>query len=256
VGARGGADRFGLDVNLLLVPYEVGPLHDSMRLRKCARQRLDVVRDGQFLEYARGLQRIQNRFERLYFQLDVAERLLEPLAIVRGNKRDRFLAVSYHLCGETRLIVLDEVNHVLAGDVVRGDANHLSPIKRGVEAHLLDQPMRDGGANSSAPHLAGKLNVVQVEGSAADLVRAVHPLRRAAYCLAGGEALFTHRPNLRCRRSREQHFAIRRRAQTTNRATASYSRRPGTACTRDEATIRSRRLTSSRPASLNPSRAH
>src|SRR5215472_14202462 len=78
------------------------------------------------------------------------------------------------------LIADDQMNDVLAGDVLRGDARDARPVERLVEPHASDPTVGDGRADGAAPELTGEVNVVQVECSAGDFVDAVEARRRTS----------------------------------------------------------------------------
>jgi len=95
----------------------------------------------------------------------------------------RFICMSISMMphqpiGQARLVILDQMDHVFAGDVARGYPRDAGPIERRIEAHLLDETVRDARANGAAPQLGGELHVVQVERSAGNLFLSVDAGRR------------------------------------------------------------------------------
>src|SRR5260370_24346121 len=119
------------------------------------------------------------------------KRLFQLLAMRAGDQRDRLLAVPAGVVRERGLVVLDEVNDVLAGDVRGGDPNHVRPVEARVPGDAADAAVRDVRAHRAAPQLAGEGEIVEIPRPAGDLVRPVLARRRAAHC-AGLELDLLH----------------------------------------------------------------
>ncbi len=173
VFARHGADGIGLDVHLLLMADEVRALDDSVGVGESLGESVGAALESKLLEHLRRLEGIQHCLQWLDLHPDVGQRLLESLSIGRSQQGNRLLAVSNDAFRQTRLIVLDQVDHVLSGNIPGRHAGDSGPIESGVKLQLADAPVGHAGAHGPAPKLAREAEVVEVEGPASHLVQAV-----------------------------------------------------------------------------------
>ncbi len=179
VGPRHRSDGLRLDVHLLLVADAVGALDDAMRAERRGQpfgRLLNPIR----LEEVGREQRIEHRRQLLDLHPNVQQRLFQLLAVGAGDERDRLLAVAHDFGSEHRLVVLDEVDDVVARDVRRGDAHDVRPIERRVPDDGADLPVRHLRPHRPPPQLVRKGQVVEVPCAARHLVRAVLARRRPA----------------------------------------------------------------------------
>jgi len=164
--------RLVLDVQLLLVTDPVHALEDEVGLGEA---RGDIALRNLVLgEHVVRLLRVEHRRERLGDELDPALELAQRLPVRRGQQRDRLgvmpdLATDRH---EQRLVVLDQADDVLAGDVRRGGEDHLRPVDVGVRLDREQLRARLGRADGDAVPGAGEDEVVGVLRGAGQLRRA------------------------------------------------------------------------------------
>ena len=177
VVAGHGDHRVVLDVQLLLVAHPVLALDHQGR---AGQRRFDVA--GLDLEMGEDLaaqQRIEDRLERLGAQRHVGDRLAQERPVGRRDEGDRLGVVADLVDGQDRLVVLDRVDDVRAGNVGGRDDHDPRPVERRIELHA-DQPgARLGRADRLAVPRAGKDQVVGVQGRPGQLGRTLAPERRA-----------------------------------------------------------------------------
>src|SRR5215471_10214481 len=108
--------------------------------------------------------------------------------------------MAHHPVRQTGLVVLDQVNDVIAGDVLGDDARDARPVERIVEPHACDPTVGNRRADGAAPELAGELNVVEIESSSGDFVDAIEARRRTSDDPHRFEPTLGHPPKL-CHRT-------------------------------------------------------
>ena len=131
VGARRGDDALGLEVHVLLVAGEIGALDDRGGRGEggVGVAAVDVVLGDDVV--GRG-QHVGHGRQRLREQPDVVAS--GPCEGERGgcDQSHRLTDVADLVRDQDRLIVLHEVDHVLAGDVGPGEDHHATPVEAGV----------------------------------------------------------------------------------------------------------------------------
>ena len=109
---------------------------------------------------------------------------------IRGRKQDERLGVMLDLAAdrdEDGLIVADEADDVVAGDVGRGDDGDLRPVERGVEIDADKSRVGIGRADRRPEPGAGEDEVVGVLRGAGQLVGALAAQRSVDAGTAGGD---------------------------------------------------------------------
>src|SRR5262249_3154824 len=106
----------------------------------------------------------------------------------------------HHPARQTGLVVPDQMNDVIARDVLRGDARDARPVECIVEPHASDPAVGNRRADGAAPELAGEVNVVEVESSPGDFVDAIEARRRTSDDPHRFEPTLGHPPKL-CHRT-------------------------------------------------------
>jgi hypothetical protein len=127
-------------------------------------------------------QRVEDWFERLRAQLHAALGFTQRLTIRRGQERHRLGLVADLVLDQDRLVVGDEADDVVAGDVLRGQHDHFRPVELGVEVDTEEAGVRLGRADRVAVPGAREDHIVGIEGSARQLGRALAPKRGHARC--------------------------------------------------------------------------
>ena len=97
---------------------------------------------------------VEHGGQRLDARLDRVRAAARELLGRRGDERDRLVDVHHVRADrdERRLVVLDQRDHVLAGDVGSGDDRDLRPVERGIEVDRLEHAVRDRRAHRVAPY--------------------------------------------------------------------------------------------------------
>ena len=167
--AGDGDHRLVLDVELLLVPDAIDALDDELGgLHRFGRV---AALDGVVGEFAVGLERVERRRQPLGSQPDVALRLAQRRPVGGRDQRAGLglvadLAAHRH---EHGLVVVDQADDVLAGDVVGGHDDHALPVERVVELDPQQARVRLGRANRRAEPGAGEHEIVGVLRLAGEL---------------------------------------------------------------------------------------
>ena len=172
--------RVVLDVELLLVADAVRSLEHEIGLREA---RVEVAgRDLVMGEDVVAYERVEDGGEFFRPHGDPAAGGPQRLAIGGGQEQER-LCVVLDLAAdryEDRLIVADETDDVVAGDVPRGDDGDLRPVERGVEVDR-DEPGVGVGRTDRRPEPgAGEHEIVGVLRLARKLVGALAAERGSA----------------------------------------------------------------------------
>ena len=197
--ARVGDHPVRLDVELLLRAGLVFALDDDLGLGPrgvdvAAGDEValeDVVLAPDDLAAGERFDRVEDGGHRLDVDGDVTPRLLEQQPIGVREEDDRLLGVIDPGVGEVRLIVGDQRDDVLAGNVAGANDGELVPRKRGIEANLADRAARDRAPDGRAVQHPGQRQVVDVAGLARDLGAPFFPGNRSTdRC---------HRVRYRCR---------------------------------------------------------
>ena len=167
-----GDHALRLDVELLLVADPVGSLDDQVRLGE---PRLEVTPGDVVLgEDVVGREQVRDGRERLGAQPDVIA------SGVRQGKRgcrdqgDRLSEMADLVRREDRLVVLHEVDDVLAGHVRGRQDDHPAPVEGGVPLDPEQAGVRFGGAYRAAMPRPGDEEVVRVPRSAQQLGNGIH----------------------------------------------------------------------------------
>ncbi len=87
-----------------------------------------------------------------------------------GEQHDGFIAMIHASVGKAGLVVEDEVNVILAGNVEGGHDGELGPVDARIEVDGANEAARDGAANGGAVPHAFALDVVHIAGAAEQLV--------------------------------------------------------------------------------------
>ncbi len=176
VVARYGDHGLVLDVELFLVADTVGPLDDQVGLGEAG---VDVALGKlEVSELLPRFERIEDRRQRLRAEADASSGPAQRGAIGRGDERDRFGVVADLGRDERRLIVRDETDHVLAGDVGGGHDDHLRPVEVRIEVDAEQAGMGLGGADGRAVPGTRDDEVISVFRGAGQFLRAFTPTRR------------------------------------------------------------------------------
>ena len=189
-----------LDVQLLLVAAAVLALDDHVGAGKpgveiTARDRdrlhhVVVAVDDRLLR--ERLLDSEHRLLGLVLDADGPNRRFHALGVFVREEQDRLLRVPHLFHRQQRLIVLDQRDEVLAGDVLVIREDDARPVERRIELDPADAPARDRGAHGAPDECSRHMEVVQVERAAQDLVVGFE-LRDAA--ADGGRAQEHPRPD-------------------------------------------------------------
>ncbi len=87
------------------------------------------------------------------------------------QQQNRLVAVVHFPIGEARLIGGDELNEILAWDIVGGDDGELCPVDAAVISDGANEPARDGTADSGAVPHALPFDVIHIPRAAQQLVQ-------------------------------------------------------------------------------------
>lgn len=91
--------------------------------------------------------------ERIIFNAHRLRCLAQFVLVMMRQQENRFVAVVHFAVGEAGLIGGDQLNDILAGNVVSGDDGELGPIDATIIANGANEPPRNGTAHGSAvPH--------------------------------------------------------------------------------------------------------
>ena len=154
--AGDGEHAVRLDVELLLRAALVLPFDDD---RRSGDRRLDVT-----LGYAVALEDVvgspddlasgervvdgQDRRQRFDLNRNLPPRIVGPRAIAMRDQHDRLLGMIHDIRREVGLVVDDQLDEIVAGDVGGGDDDEVGPIDRRIEGDLLDAAARNWGGRS------------------------------------------------------------------------------------------------------------
>ena len=167
-----GDHALGLDVELLLVADPVGSLDDQVRLGEA---RLQVPPgDGVVGEDVVGREHVRDGWERLSAEPDVVARGMGEGKGGGRHQGDGLADVADLVRGEDRLVVLHEVDDVLAGHVGRGEHDHPAPIERRVALDPQQSGMRFGRPDRAAVPCPRDDEVVRVAGHTEQLGDRIH----------------------------------------------------------------------------------
>ena len=184
--ARDGDHRLVLDVQLLLVAdavgaldHELGVLHGRRGVtapRRCSGRTRAPTPAGRRRPAARSVRR-----------RDVAPGLAQGGAVRRRDERAGLGLVPDLAADrdEDRLVVVDQADDVLAGDVLGGDDHDALPVERVVELDAEQARVRLGRADGGAVPGAGEDEVVGVQRRPGELGRALAAQRRRGSRAAG-----------------------------------------------------------------------
>ena len=175
---RDGDHGLVLDVELLLVADPVGALDDDLGLGEAG---LQIALGHRVLgeDLGRG-QRVEDRLEPFGPRMDASPRFAQRLAVGRRQQRQRFgLMPDDPADGdEDGLVVADEADHVVAGDVLGGHDDDARPVEVGVEVEAVEPGVRIGGADGGAIPGAREDEVVGVHRQTGQLLRPLATERR------------------------------------------------------------------------------
>ena len=128
---RVGYRALRLDVQLLLQPHAERALDHHVRpAQRGLRVPLHDLDRGVGLVRVRD---VQYRVARLVVDVHAARRLLERGPVGRGKEQDRLFLVADLALRKRRLVVADQLDHVVAGDVRGRHHHHAGPVEGGVE---------------------------------------------------------------------------------------------------------------------------
>ncbi len=144
--------------------------------------RLDLVVG----EDALAQERVEDRRQRLGPNRYVGDGLVQEGAIRSRDQGDRLGVMANLRVDQDRLVVLDRVDDVRAGDVGGGDDDHLRPVEAGVALDPEEAGVGLGRADRRAVPRPGEDQVVGVLGRAGQLGRTLATERPAAGCAARG----------------------------------------------------------------------
>ena len=174
-----------LDVRLFLVRYVVLALDDGLGLAKDGvgistldeNALEDVVVAVQPYAGRQGLVDREHGLEGIDGDRDVAERRPRALAPRMRDQRQRLHRVANTRVGEQRLIVLDQEDRVLTGNVAGGRNRALVPGEAAIEVEAAHDAVRHTRAHRDAVEAAREVVVVDVAGRPAQLLGTL-PTRR------------------------------------------------------------------------------
>ena len=95
------------------------------------------------------------------------------LPVGMREQHDGFIAVIDVSVGEAGLVIEDELDVVLAGDVKGGDDREFRPVDAGIEVDGADETARYGAANCGAVPEALEVEIVEIARAAEQLVDAL-----------------------------------------------------------------------------------
>ncbi len=169
--ARDGDHGLVLDVELLLVTDPVGAFDDDLRLGEAG---LQIALGHRVLgkDLGRG-QRVEDGLQTLGPRVDASPRLAQRLAVGRRQQRQRLGLVPDGPSDrdEDGLVVADEADDVVAGDVLGGHDDDARPVEVGIEVEAVEPRMRVGGADGGAIPGAREDEVVGISGQTGQLLR-------------------------------------------------------------------------------------
>ena len=120
-----------------------------------------------------GLFDREDRGQRFDIDGDSAARFFQEIAIGVRQQQDRLFGVLEKLLDQVGLIIDNQSDDVLAGDVLRGDDGELVPRDFRREGDVADAAARAGSANGRSVEHAGQDSVVDVDRFPGDFVPAL-----------------------------------------------------------------------------------
>ena len=102
-------------------------------------------------------------WERIVFDAHSIYGLAQFVLVRMRQQKNRFVAVVHLAVGQAGLIGNDQLNDILAGDVVGGDDGELGPIDAAIIEDGADEASWDGTANSCAVPHALAFDVVHIK---------------------------------------------------------------------------------------------
>ena len=115
----------------------------------------------------------ENRGQRLDFDAHRAARFFEQIFIGMREQDDGFLGMIYNAVGEAGLIVDDQRDAILVGNVFRGDDGEFIPRDAIAEMDAANPAARDRAANCRAVQHVRERDVVDVARAARHLLAAL-----------------------------------------------------------------------------------
>jgi hypothetical protein len=114
----------------------------------------------------------EDRRQRLVFNFHRGDGLAKLVLGSVGEQNDGFVAMIHHPIGEARLIGEDDLDVIFAGDVGSRDDGEFSPIDAAVVGDGADETAGDRTTDSSSVNHAIACDVIDVAGTAQQLVHA------------------------------------------------------------------------------------
>ncbi len=174
--ARHGDHALRLDVELLLVADPVGPLDDHVRLGEPG---VEVAPGDVVLgEDVVRREHVRDGRERLRAEPDVVAGGVRQRQGGRRDQGNRLADVEDLVRGEDRLIVLHQVDDVLARNVGRREHDDVAPVEVRVALDPEQARVRLGRSHRGAVPRPGNVEVVRVAGGAQQLGDGVYAWHR------------------------------------------------------------------------------
>ena len=127
------------------------------------------------LFFGDGIVDREERGERLDVEGDGLDRSFQAHRIAARNERNGLVHVANGRRGEHRLIVLDEHDHVVAGNVGSGDHRDARPVERRIALDSAESAASDLAPNGGSVECAGHHEIVDVRRDASHLCDPVDP---------------------------------------------------------------------------------
>ena len=160
---RHGDDAIGLDVQLLLMPGSILALDDDGGVGQASLDR--ALGDRDRLERTIRTLGIEDRGLRRVINLDAGA--ADAFGVGVRKEQNRLGEVIDLVLGQARLILVDQRDDVLAGDVAVVDDGESGLVE--IETNGVERSARDRGANRPAVKHARKRQIVDIPGGAGDL---------------------------------------------------------------------------------------
>ena len=114
-----------------------------------------VFAPDDFLLFQRVFQR-KDRRQFFVFDAHIAPRFFEPVLVLMSEQNDWLFGMIHKVVGKIRLVVEDQRNIVLAGNVFRGNDRELIPRNLAFEGNVFDAAPGNRTAHGDAAKHSGK----------------------------------------------------------------------------------------------------